>query len=469
MRALENPKPTPEQLRLVSTQPTGYEIIRGSAGSGKTTTALLRLNQLTAQYRRRRHLESNTPKINILVLTFNRTLCGYISHLAETQTTGSGGGEVSLRIDTFGRFAKHSVGDVQIIDNRERQTIVAGLAASYAYEVDFLSDEIDYVMGRFLPEERDQYLQVERTGRGRSPRMSQENRRRLINNIIPQYEHELQKRGKWDWFHLSHEVARRTPSSLYDVIVVDECQDFSATQLKAIVKHLGADATLTAVIDTNQRIYARGFTWREAGIAINSGSVHTLTKNYRNSYEIAALAWPLVRDLPKDRDSAVPDPSQCDRSGLKPVMLRGLFRQQLQYALRYISRHVNLENESVAFLHPKGGNWLDAMRETLRKNGLSFVEITRDREWPADDTNIALCTMHSAKGLEFDYVILIGLNAELMPHGNEEGDDRLEKLRRLLAMSITRAKKNVLMGYKPGEGTTLIDYLDKATLNEVHL
>ena len=77
--------------------------------------------------------------------------------------------------------------------------------------------------------------------------------------------------------------------------------------------------------------------------------------------------------------------------------------------------------------------------------------------------------MHSAKGLEFDHVFILGLNEETTPHGSEKGDSDLENLRRLLAMSITRARKSVIVGYKPGEASTLISYLDSDTYNEESL
>ena len=71
--------------------------------------------------------------------------------------------------------------------------------------------------------------------------------------------------------------------------------------------------------------------------------------------------------------------------------------------------------------------------------------------------------MHSTKGLEFDHVLLPGLNQEVTPHGAEEGHGTLDSLRRLLAMSIGRARKSVSVGYKPGEQSTLIGLMDAAT------
>lgn len=77
--------------------------------------------------------------------------------------------------------------------------------------------------------------------------------------------------------------------------------------------------------------------------------------------------------------------------------------------------------------------------------------------------------MHSAKGLEFDHVILIGYNAEVVPHGSEAGDSLLETHRRLLAMAIGRARRSVVLGYLPADASDLIDYLNPRTFERVDL
>ena len=46
MRTLQNVTPTPEQLPILTDDRPGFRLIRGAAGSGKTTAALLRLRQL---------------------------------------------------------------------------------------------------------------------------------------------------------------------------------------------------------------------------------------------------------------------------------------------------------------------------------------------------------------------------------------------------------------------------------------
>ncbi len=81
---------------------------------------------------------------------------------------------------------------------------------------------------------------------------------------------------------------------------------------------------------------------------------------------------------------------------------------------------------------------------------LQFLEQTalvgeRDRESPHDDP-VTLLTIHAAKGLEFDSVILVGCEEELIPHVNALRDpDGLEEERRLLHVAMTRARKRLVL------------------------
>jgi DNA helicase IV len=467
MRVLIDVRPTPEQLSIVSRNKPGIEVIRGAAGSGKTTTALLRLRSLIGAFINRRRRQEGSVPVRALVLTYNRTLRGYIEALAQQQVSETS--EVNLVISTFAKWAKSSLGNPRMVPIPTRRKKIMTLGSGLGLQDDFLLEEVEYVLGRFLPDKLDDYLNSRRDGRGISPRVDRKLRESILNKVLRPYQSWIDDKDLWDWNDLAVKLAYDKLDPPYDIIITDETQDFSANQIRAIKNQLAKTHSLTLVIDTAQRIYARGFTWQETGINVRPENSRRLVRNYRNTIEIAKFAMPLIEGIPIDDDATIPDFSQCENHGRKPIVLSGKFSGQMKFVVRYLRKEVNLNNESVAFLHPLGGGWFNFTKNAIDKAGFDYVELTRKSEWPQGIENIAFSTLYSAKGLEFDHVIIVGLNAEVMSHGENEDDDRLIKLRRLLAMGIGRARKSVILGYKPEDMSQLIKYLKRATFEKVNV
>ena len=71
-----------------------------------------------------------------------------------------------------------------------------------------------------------------------------------------------------------------------------------------------------------------------------------------------------------------------------------------------------------------------------------------DNEQSGDDDKVALMTIHLAKGLEFPYVYIVGLEEDLFPSAMSMNTrSELEEERRLFYVAVTRAEKQVYLTY----------------------
>ncbi|GFM62855.1 DNA helicase [Pseudomonas cichorii] len=446
----------------------GVEVICGAAGSGKTSTALLRLRSLIHLFSTRRERSGDAEPVKILVLTFNRTLAGYLRSLAEHQVEK--GESVSLEINTFSKWAMNHLEPFYSPNVQEKRAKIKLIQLASQIGIltpAYVVKEAEYLLGRFESEDLESYIACERTGRGALPRVDKNLRRKILDDVIYPYQVWLKENQWLDWNDVALAMVRDVPSIEYDIVIVDESQDFSANQLRAVRQHLAPDHTITFVIDTVQQVYARGFTWAEAGYEARPERIHVLQANHRNTIEIATFAASVLNGIGVEGNGALPNLTAASTHGPLPIVLRGKYSSQAAWAVEYIKNYIRLNEDSVAFLKPQGGQWFDEISNVLSRNSIPFVDITRGTEWPEGPENVAFSTFHSAKGLEFDYVFILGFNHENTPFAGEEHDDQLLILRKLLAIAIARARKAVIIGYKPGVESQLVQYFGSGTFAEI--
>ena len=71
-----------------------------------------------------------------------------------------------------------------------------------------------------------------------------------------------------------------------------------------------------------------------------------------------------------------------------------------------------------------------------------------DTQADAHSDAVSMMTLHTAKGLEFDRVYLVGMEEGLFPHQRSSGDPaQLEEERRLCYVGITRARKKLTLSF----------------------
>lgn len=80
---------------------------------------------------------------------------------------------------------------------------------------------------------------------------------------------------------------------------------------------------------------------------------------------------------------------------------------------------------------------------------IALLSAIDENNAPEDSNKISLMTVHSAKGLEFPYVFVVGMEENLFPSGSMSGikENELEEERRLFYVALTRAKLLVTLSY----------------------
>jgi len=98
---------------------------------------------------------------------------------------------------------------------------------------------------------------------------------------------------------------------------------------------------------------------------------------------------------------------------------------------RYVRSIIQLAQELI-------NDGVDSMRAFLRE-----LEERAEQNNPPDLPGVTLATLHSAKGLEWEYVYLVGASARYLPWPGSSVDEE----RRLFYVGVTRAKRELNLSY----------------------
>ena len=72
---------------------------------------------------------------------------------------------------------------------------------------------------------------------------------------------------------------------------------------------------------------------------------------------------------------------------------------------------------------------------------------SEDKDKDKDADKVSLMTIHAAKGLEFPYVFVVGMEEQLFPSFLASSRAEMEEERRLFYVAVTRAEKQVTLSY----------------------
>lgn len=449
------PRPIGRQREVLYLPADGHTVVLGTAGSGKTTLAILRSLYLADP--------STDHGGRTLLVTFNRCLVTYMKHLAGTIRR-------QVVVENYHRFARGYLASRDKMPSRsicapqERMRFIhcalndakasGGRSPILQRPAEFFDEEFQWIQQHGIADARS-YVEAERIGRAMA-RVTRAERA----DLFALYERYLARRQQgeklYDWSDLASAAFRELRSDQtarrYRHVVIDEGQDFSPEMLRSLAEVIPRRGSLTFFGDIAQQIYGHRMSWRSAGLATRD--IWRFRENYRNTKQIARLALALAAmpQFPDDLDLVEPTAPAAD--GPLPV-LRRLSNEAAERRL-VVSRAVEQARTGTVAILFRTREQERLFRGHLPRDG---TRLHRNLEvWP-NGPDLFYGTYHAAKGLEFDTVFLPFLSDANWPYppdvrnlGAEEASSRDS---RLLYVGITRARSNLVLTYS-GRTTQLL-------------
>ena len=149
-------------------------------------------------------------------------------------------------------------------------------------------------------------------------------------------------------------------------------------------------------------------------------------------------------------------PAQAMETVLEKIGYPAYLEKKTKTSEEYISKKENIEQ----LIHTARA------KETLLEYLEEAALIREDKEDEEESSGVSLLTIHSAKGLEFDTVFIVGCEERLFPHWRsiDAGDPALFEERRLMYVAMTRAERFLYLthaNYRKGEFATRSRFIDQ--------
>ena len=475
-----------EQQKLAESKMMGPSVIRGVAGSGKTSVGVARISYLLEHY--------CAENEKVLFVTYNKSLIKYIQYLYNKiegerplSLFAPNDTEKQLAVKNidaimFKYFAKWKADNhkelelVWNIPNDVFQEAILNVQAIFPKatmisnkKMKFLHDEMTWIKGCGI-NSLSEYQQVDRLGRAGSSNEEGASRlyknsvnREAIYKLMEEIDKLLMQQGKIEgaranWLAFHYAVTHGAEEK-YKHIIIDEAQDLTRVQLEFIntLRQERESGSILYLMDVAQSIYpqswlVKGRSFKTLGYDM-TGKGGKLNKNYRTTTEISQCAYSLLSKEPLlMQGEEYVKPTLMERHGEYPVYRHfQTSEEQNLYIIRLIKALIKQDYQlSDIAVVAKFNKNLQLIQDSLKEKGVESTLFKTDQEESFDSQKVKLITMHSIKGLEFKVVILADLNSDVIPFPNkglsdEEAKDEELLERKLLYVGMTRALEKLFM------------------------
>lgn len=408
-----------EQFALITKKVEGCLYLTGGAGSGKTTVAIHRLSTLLF----------NQPDLfrpeRCLVVMFNRSLCDYVRQTSTDLLTDK------MPVETFhtwaakalrslGVSAKFSPGGQGVGPLKKQAGMYQALLEYVATNEEQAHPVAD--LGTFYT----QGALLEKHLASRKVKQLVENGEQILSGKVE----ELAFDDAGIILHLS-QLRRGTDEcrealNWYDHILIDEAQDLSLTELKALTSATSKQRSLTICADEKQKILdfvdSAGFTAFQMDLKKQGLASGELSVSYRSTAQIMALASKVSGRPVGQVVNEGPDPrfhqydSQAESLAHLKHALQVLLTREPKSLTAVICRYKGEAQQIYQAMRGIAG-------VRLQTASLTF------------EPGVLITNVHQVKGLEFGGVILWNPTQKAYP-ATELGKN-------LLYVAITRASNRL--------------------------
>lgn len=466
----------PEQEKLTAFGKQGPILVKGGPGTGKSTLALYRVQRLLQ--------EGLTP---ILFTTYTKALVNYSEQLLKP-LIGQPLKPAGIKVATVDSIAFHHYcqahGKPQFASTDQALTLLktaldtAPIPGKNRFDclgrrqtlerlgLPYLLQEIETVIDGWGIPDLTAYLSHERRGRGLP---LQARLREALWRIYETWQTLMTEQGWVTWPQLRRQAlaaVTQLPTPPYQAVVIDEAQDLSPVSLRFLLALVPSFTGVYLTADASQSLYQRGFSWNQIHSDLKvTGRTLLLKRNYRNTEQIiTACSTILAGTEAGDSDCLTPEPSVY-QGAIPTIVLTDDPEAEIEAIHQFFvasARHCRLPLHGGAVLCPNSAMG-KAIAQRLQQRGTTAQFVTGN-DIDINATQIKILTLHSAKGLEFPFVAIAGLQEGILPHFNadlppEEQATTLDEQLRLFYVGCSRAMRSLLLCGSHSHPSTFLNRL----------
>jgi hypothetical protein len=428
----------PTQRKLAYGDRSGPVRVLGGAGTGKTVLAMHRAKWLAEKYGSADH--------KVFFTTFTRNLASDIEENLKTLCPSSVLAKIEVKnLDAWvSGFLRRNKCDYKIVYGRKQgeaaeawQRAMAVQDATLGVPGGFYEEELERVVLAQGVSTRDEYRLAKRAGRGT---ILTRGKRDAIWPVFEEYRAQLTSRQLKEVDDAYRDAAAllKDKPQAYSSIIVDETQDLGPQALKLLRAMVDRGPNdLFFVGDGHQRIYDRNrAAMSTCGIDIR-GRSRKLYLNYRTTEEIRRTAVAMLEGCQVDDLDDGNDEVRKYKSlshGPSPKLLEFNHLEEALGALTPLVRTSLAEARSICVIVPTRHD-ATAVSTKLKSEKVSTTTLGPDERDQPGSSSVRIATMHRAKGLEFDEVVL------LLPRSWSSPESRPVNAQQLQYVALTRAKR----------------------------